>query len=194
MMEFMELLHFMDLGSRKPQYETVKHRCSCNSPNPLKFWFLCKNQNSARNSCFPHSWWFLWKSGLLQKLCPKASRTPKKGWNTIGLTSIWAAWPRGCGKLDFLTNPQQLFQKSNGKYDFHVKSWKFMKFHHSAHLQTLAQTNGLTCALKKRGGGTVTHTPFGKKCGIPPLLAFRPPKVHFSAQNRSFGSPAQNPL
>ena len=50
--DFIEFLDFMEFGSRKPPFETAKHRCSCNSPISLKSDFYVKIRNQQGNHVF----------------------------------------------------------------------------------------------------------------------------------------------
>ncbi len=81
------------------------------------------------------------KKHILRKMGPGPPKTPKKGWNCIGFIRPGASGPRGTKKREKLRKPRKIFCVFDEIIEFYAKSWKFLKNHHFALSQNVAQTN-----------------------------------------------------
>ena len=125
---------------------------------------------------------------------PRAPGTPKKGWNCIGFIRPGASGPRGCGKLDFCKSRNNFFYIFDENMEFHIKKWNFKKFHHSARLQNLAQTNAFTVCTRCTLVHMATHTQFHQKSGNFNIFSLSGPKSALFGPEWDFGGPCVKPF
>ncbi len=98
----------------------------------VEFWGFNKKAKiceKIKNFTFSH---FPAQIHILRKMGPGAPKKPKKGWNCIGFKGPGASGPRGTKKREKLRKPRKTFCVFHGNSNFHAKSWKFLKNHHSA--------------------------------------------------------------